>query len=69
MKNIVIRVTDMKCTGCEATIRKAMLKLDGVYDARADFESGIVWIDVHDGFSIAAADTAIRSLGYTPEEN
>jgi len=35
LNEITIKVIDMKCDGCEATIRKALLKLGGVYDARA----------------------------------
>jgi len=68
MKHLAIRITDMKCAGCESTIRKALLKLDGVYDARGDHKSGLVWIEASDGFSLLRADQAIRELGYTPEE-
>jgi len=67
MNEITIKVIDMKCDGCEATIRKALLKLDGVYDARADHKIGNVWLSVRSGFSIVAADEAIRKLGYEPE--
>ncbi|GMQ99581.1 MAG: hypothetical protein BMS9Abin18_0399 [Zetaproteobacteria bacterium] len=69
MKEMTIRVIDMKCAGCEATIRKELLKLNGVYDARANFKTGDVWIHVNESrFRIAEADEAIRNLGYQPEE-
>ncbi len=69
MKEITIRLADMKCTGCEATIRKALLKLNGIYDARANHKTGEVWMQVNEtGFRIAEADEAIRKLGYKIEE-
>lgn len=69
MKEITIRIADMKCAGCEATIRKALLKLNGIYDARANHETGEVWMQVNEtGFRIAEADEAIRKLGYKIEE-
>jgi len=65
MKEITFRVTDMKCEGCGSTIRKALLKLNGVYDARADYKTGNVWLHVTESrFRIAEADEAIRKLGY-----
>ncbi|MDQ6960382.1 MAG: heavy-metal-associated domain-containing protein [Mariprofundaceae bacterium] len=70
MKEITIKVADMKCEGCGATIRKALLKLNGVYDARADYKTGNVWLHVTESrFRIAEADAAIRGLGYELEES
>lgn len=70
MKEITIRVNDMKCDGCGVTIRKALLKLNGVYDARVDYKTGNVWMHVNESrFRIAEADEAIRKLGYQPEES
>jgi len=69
MKEFTIRVTDMKCDGCGATIRKALLKVNGTYDARADYKTGNVWMQVDESrFRIAEADEAIRKLGYKTEE-
>lgn len=68
MNEITIKVADMKCDGCEATIRKALLKLDGVFDARANHKSGEVWLQVNESdFRVSAADAAIRGLDYEPE--
>ncbi len=68
MREIVIHVEDMKCAGCEATLRKKLLTLNGVYDARANFKNGAVLLSVNSGFQISAADKAIRELGYTPAD-
>ena len=68
MKEITIRVTGMTCDGCEATIRKALLKVNGVSDVRADHKTGNVWMDVNEPrFRITEVDEAIHRLGYKPE--
>jgi len=70
MKEITVRVIDMKCDGCEATIRKALFKVGGVYDAQADHKTGKVWMQVNESvFRIVEANETIRKLGYKTEEN
>ncbi len=69
VKEVTIKIEDMKCTGCEGTIRKRMLTLKGVYDARANFKSGMLLLNVSSGFQMPEADKAIRELGYTPEKH
>ncbi len=66
VKEVRLKVEDMKCAGCEATIRKRLLTLKGVYDARANFKTGDVLLNVNSSFQISRADEAIRTLGYTP---
>jgi len=68
MKELTIFVTGMKCTGCEGTIRKALLKLNGVYDARANHRTGEVWLQVIESkFHFSEVDAALCSIGYDPE--
>jgi len=67
MKKMTLRVGNMTCAGCEATIRKALLHLDGIEDAWADHKTGRVWLQVDESrFRIAEVDQAIRQLGYEP---
>jgi len=67
MKKITLRVGNMTCDGCEATIRKALLRVDGIEDAWADHKTGLVWLHVDEShFRIAEADQVIRQLGYEP---
>ncbi len=69
MKEITVRIGGMTCDGCEATIRKALLKLDGIYDARANHKTGHVWVGINESSCrIAEIDRTIRNLGYQPEE-
>ncbi len=69
VKEVTIKIEDMKCTGCEGTIRKRMLTLKGVYDARANFKNGLLLLNVSSSFQMPEADKAIRELGYTPEKH
>jgi len=67
MREIFMQVTDMKCAGCEATIRKRLLKLDGIYDARANFKTGKLCLNVTHEFQPLDAQSAMAELGYTLE--
>ena len=64
-QELEMRIKDMKCAGCEGTIRKALLKLEGVNEARANFKSGLVLLSVSSSFRYPEAIKAIQDLGYT----
>ncbi|PCI43835.1 MAG: hypothetical protein COB41_06110 [Proteobacteria bacterium] len=66
LKEIIMQVEDMKCAGCEGTVRKQLLTLQGVYDARANFKSGAILLNVDVSFKPVEAFKAIKNLGYTP---
>jgi len=66
LKEITMQVEDMKCAGCEGTIRKQLLTLKGVYDAQANFKSGVLLLDVEPSFKPMEAFKAIEDLGFTP---
>jgi len=65
-QELEMKIKDMKCTGCEGTVRKALLKLEGVDDARANFKSGLVLLSVSSSFQSSEAIKVIQNLGYTP---
>ncbi len=65
VRDIFMNITDLKCAGCESTVRKRLLKLDGVYDARASFETGKLLLNVHPDFQPSEASVALREIGYT----
>ncbi len=68
MKELTISVTGMKCTGCEGTIRKTLLKLNGIYDARANYRTGEIWLQIIESkFNFSEVDAALCSIGYDPE--
>jgi copper chaperone CopZ len=63
--DIFMNISDLKCAGCEATVRKRLLKLDAVYDARASFRTGKLLLSVRPDFDAAEAVAALREIGYT----
>ncbi len=70
LKHITIKLAGMRCDGCENTIRKRLLKLDGIYDARANDKTGEVHLSVNESvFRMTDVDAAIRELGYEPKTN
>jgi copper chaperone CopZ len=55
----------MSCTGCEETITKSTLAIDGVTEARASFKEGKAWI-AFDSARVTPQQisTSIQSKGY-----
>ncbi len=66
LQEVEMKIKDMKCSGCEGTVRKKLLTVNGVYEARANFKNGVVLLSVASSFQSAEALKAIRDLGYTP---
>jgi copper chaperone len=48
MANINLNVEGITCGGCEKSIRNALLANDGVSDATASHETGVVTIEYDD---------------------
>jgi len=69
MREIFMEIKDMKCAGCEATIRKRLLKLAGVYDARANFKTGKLLLNVTSAFQPSEVAKTMQELGYTLVED
>jgi len=69
MREIFMQIEDMKCSGCEATIRKRLLTLAGVYDARASFKTGKLFLSVTVDFQPSEMAIAMHELGYTLGED
>ncbi len=65
MREIYMEIKDMKCSGCESTIRKRLLTLAGIYDARASFKTGKLLLSVTADFQQSQVAIAMHELGYT----
>jgi len=65
LQEVEMRIQDMKCAGCEGAVRKKLLTVPGVYEARANFKNGLVLLSVYSSFQLSAATKAIQDLGYT----
>ena len=65
MKEVFMEIKDMKCSGCEATIRKRLLTLKGIYDARANFKNGKLQLNVTSDVQPSEVTRVMKELGYT----
>lgn len=65
VQTVSLQVTGMSCSGCEQRVGRALGRMDGVSEAKADHRTGVV--DVR--FDPAVADTArlaerVQEVGY-----
>lgn len=65
-KSVALKVGGMSCGGCANEIRNALLKVDGVYDAAVNFETGVANVQF-DGAKadLAKISAAITKAGFT----
>lgn len=65
IQKVEITITGMSCTGCEETITKGALALEGVKEASASFKDGKAWITYVAGVVTPADITgSIEKAGY-----
>jgi copper chaperone len=65
MASVDIGVEGITCGGCEKSIRNALLAQEGVREASASRESGIVKVDFDENrVARAALEQAIRDAGF-----
>lgn len=58
---------NIKCEGCKGTIRKALLKMPGIQDAKVDIETGTVTVKGNPDSSAVLGK--LYSLGYPEKGN
>ncbi len=64
MKEIVIKVNGMVCTGCENRVKNALLDLDGVESVNADHIKGEVSVKLNGDVDKLAIEEKIEDLGF-----
>jgi mercuric ion transport protein len=65
INKIEISISGMSCTGCEETVTKGALSLEGVKEATASFKEGKAWITYEDGLvSPDQISASIEKTGY-----
>jgi len=67
--DLVLKVPDMTCQHCVATITKAAGKVPGVGKVSADPATKLVILNLSDSADPDAAVEAIKEAGYHPERN
>lgn len=65
MKNIIIKVEGMKCSGCENRIEKSLLNLDGIEKVNANYEKGIVEVTLKEQINSNILKERLEILGFS----
>jgi copper chaperone len=61
---IELKVSGMSCHHCEMAVVKALKKIDGVTDAKADHQAGTATVEVIKDVTRQAMIDAIKEEGY-----
>ena len=71
MKIEKIKIANLKCEGCETTIKKGLLKIDGVSSVKSDNDKDTVTVTYDDNLDRVKIINKLHSLGYpeATEEN
>ena len=71
MKIEKIKIANLKCEGCETTIKKGLLKIDGVSSVKIDNDKDTVTVIYDDNLDRVKITNKLHSLGYpeATEEN
>ncbi len=65
MKNIVIKVEGMKCSGCENRIEKSLLNLEGIKKVSANYENGTVMVELSEHINSNMIKERLEILGFS----
>lgn len=68
MSNLTLRVPDMSCGHCVASVSDAVRQVEGVSDVSVDLEAKRVDVE-GEGLELAPVAQAIRDAGYEPEQS
>ena len=71
MKTEKIQIANLKCGGCETTIKKGLLKIEGVSSVKIDPENDSVTVIYDDTIEREKIVNKLHSMGYpeATEEN
>ncbi len=61
-----IKVANVKCDGCVATIRDGLAGLPGVKETSVDIPTGVVRV-IGEGIDRNGLEAKLRELGYPPQ--
>lgn len=68
MNKLTLRVPDMSCGHCVASVSGAVERVPGVSDVQVDLEAKRVEV-AGEGLEPAAVAAAVREAGYEPEQS
>ncbi|MBQ2917431.1 MAG: heavy-metal-associated domain-containing protein [Clostridia bacterium] len=64
MKEAIIKVNGMMCTGCENRVKNALSELAGIEGVEASFAEGIVKVILNEQINIEVIKEKIEDLGF-----
>lgn len=64
MKETIIKVKGMMCSGCENRVKNALSDLDGIEGVEASFAEGIVKVILNEQINIDVIKERIEDLGF-----
>jgi copper chaperone len=67
MKELLI-VNNIKCGGCETTVRNSLTKIEGVQNIRVDASTGEVEFDYPNETTLGQIKQKLNNLGYTEND-
>ncbi len=67
MSETIMRVPDMSCGHCVATVQGALERVDGVESVQVSLETKVAQISHHGEIDTYALMGAVQAVGFTPE--
>jgi len=64
----ILTVNNIKCGGCEATVRDGLSKIEGVDNINVDSATGEVKFDYSDETVVDIVKRKLHNLGYTEND-
>lgn len=69
MKELILKVEGMMCTGCENRIKNALKTIDGVENVEADHTSGNVIVRLNNELQENVIKEKIEDIGFSVKED
>ena len=62
-----LKIKGMMCSSCENKVKEALLKVDGVESAQADYKTGEVRVSLSSGaVNVKKLESAVKAAGFEP---
>lgn len=68
MKEVVIKVEGMMCSGCENRVQNALKEIEGVENVVANHEEGTVKVTLVSDVDVTVLNETIEDLGFDIKE-
>lgn len=68
MKEVVIKVEGMMCSGCENRVQNALKEIEGVDTVVANHEEGTVKVTLASDVDVTVLNETIEDLGFDVKE-